>query len=234
MAKSDDLYTLQKIDLMTAKVRRRLLQIQELLGETDALRAARAAVAADEEALHHWQGQQRDAELESQSLKKRIADTEKSLMSGAVTNPKELENLQQSLDALQRQRAAVEDKAMESLLQAEETATRLDMQRAALATLEAEWRAGQGELGGEETKMKRNFLILRKQRETAVNALDEETLAEYDRLRKRKGGVAVAAIENGECGACHVQLPTGVISAAHAENGLVYCTSCGRILHLNR
>ncbi|MEZ4583638.1 MAG: C4-type zinc ribbon domain-containing protein, partial [Caldilineaceae bacterium] len=161
----------------------------------------------------------------------RIAETEKTLMSGAVTNPKELENLQQSLDSLRRHRAAVEDKAMEALLQSEETSARLQEERATLAALEADWRAGQGELGEEETKMKRNFLILRKQRENAVAAVDKDRLAEYERMRKRKAGVAVAAIENGECGACHVQLPTGVISAARTGDGLVYCTSCGRILH---
>ena len=231
MAASDDLYTLQKIDIMSAKVRRRLAQIQAQLGENDDVKAARAAVARREQALHDLHGSQRDAELESQTLKKRIAETEKTLMSGAVANPKELENLQQSLDSLRRHRAAVEDKAMEALLQSEETSARLQDERATLAALEAEWRAGQGELGEEETKMKRNFLILRKQRENAVAAVDKDRLAEYERMRKRKAGVAVAAIENGECGACHVQLPTGVVSAARNGGDLVYCTSCGRILH---
>lgn len=231
MATSDDLYALQKIDIMSAKVRHRLVRIQEQLGENEAVNAARATVAGSETELHEWHGRQRDAELESQTLKKRIADTEKALMGGAVTNPKELENLQQSLDALRRHRESVEDKAMEALLHVEEITARLKRERETLATVEAEWRAGQGELGDEETKMKRNFLILRKQRESAVAAVTPDALTEYERLRKRKAGVAVAAIENGECGACHVQLPTGVVSAARGGDALVYCTSCGRILH---
>ena len=49
-------------------------------------------------------------------------------------------------------------------------------------------------------------------------------------LRKRKGGVAVAQVEDGNCGACHVSLPTGTLSALHGE-ARVYCPSCGRILY---
>ncbi len=48
----------------------------------------------------------------------------------------------------------------------------------------------------------------------------------------RRAGVAVATIVNGQCSACNVKVPTGVVSAAHSATVPAYCTSCGRILVL--
>ena len=94
------MYELQKIDVLLAKVTRRLQQLQQLLGETDELRAARQQAAQTESALHDIRGKQKSAELEGRTLAERIQSTEARLMSGSVRNPKELETLQQSLEAL--------------------------------------------------------------------------------------------------------------------------------------
>ena len=88
MATASELYELQGIDTMWLKVRRRLLQIQKQLGESEELQSVRGAVAETEEQLHLWNGRQKDADLEFQALQKRIADTDEQLMSGRVTSPR--------------------------------------------------------------------------------------------------------------------------------------------------
>jgi predicted nucleic acid-binding Zn-ribbon protein len=87
VATAAELYELQSIDTMWLKVRRRLLQIQEQLGESEELQMARSKVTETEAQLHQWHGRQKDADLEFQTLQKRIADTDQRLMSGKVTNP---------------------------------------------------------------------------------------------------------------------------------------------------
>ncbi len=232
MATAGDLYNLQKIDTMSAKVKRRLLQIQKQLGESDEVIAARTKATETEEQLHHWHAVQLDAELQSQTLKKRIKETEDRMMSGSVSNPKELENLQNSLDALRRQQSGVDDNAVEAMMMVDELTTALAAAKAEFESIGAAWRSGQGDLTNEETKMKRNYVILRKQRQVAAGRMDEDSLQEYEHLRTRKAGVAVAPVENGSCGACHIQLPTGVVSAARSENNTrIFCPSCGRLLY---
>lgn len=231
MARTSDLYELQKTDLMWEKVRRRLIQIRDELGESDDVKRAAAAVAATEADLHKWQGRETAAELESQSLRERIADSERRLMSGKVSNPKELENLQASIASLHRQRSASEDAALEALSKAEALQKTLAEQKQTLARIEGEWKASQGSLDVEEQRMKRNYVILKKQRDGLAAALEPAALKEYERLRKRKGGVAVVKIDGANCGACHVKLPTGVVSAARTQSGQVTCPSCGRILY---
>ncbi|GIV75953.1 C4-type zinc ribbon domain-containing protein [Litorilinea aerophila] len=225
------LYELQKVDLTWDKVRRRLLHIQKLLGESDKVQKARDQVTAVETELQEWRNRQKNAELESRSLAGRIQETEEKLMSGTVHNTKELTALQASLEALRRHRAAVDDSAMEALMKADELDQKLAEERATLTQLEAEWQEQQVALKREGLKLKQHYVLLKQKRSQLSAALDQELLERYEHLRKRKGGIAIAALENDICGACHVQVPTGVISAIHAANhGLVYCPSCGRML----
>ncbi len=230
VATAAELYELQSTDTMWLKVRRRLLQIQEQLGENEELQTARTAAADTDARLHEWHGRQKDADLEFQSLQKRIADTDERLMSGKVTNPKELESLQASVDSLRRHASDVEDKGVEALLEIEALTEQLAADQANLSEIETAWKAGQADLLEEEKKMKRNYLILKKRRESIAQAMDADSLAEYERLRKRKGGVAVTKVAGENCEACGVKLPTGVISAALSQQSLAICTSCGRIL----
>lgn len=231
MADIAKMYELQKVDLTWEKVRRRLSQIKLMLVESDEVRTLRQQVAATEADLHRWHAQQTDAELESQSLASRITATEQRLMGGQVRNPKELESLQANLEALQRQRATVESQAVEALLKVEELTIRLGQEQAILQAAIQKWSAGQAELIEEETKLKRAYAQLKKQRESSAAALGTEMLQRYENLRQRKGGVAVAPIQQSMCGACHVQVPTGVASTArNPDANPTLCPSCGRIL----
>ncbi len=76
------MYELQRVDLAWEKVRRQLLTIQKLLGETEELKNARQQVTQTESEFHKWRGEQHDAELESRSLASRIKSTDERMMSG--------------------------------------------------------------------------------------------------------------------------------------------------------
>jgi predicted nucleic acid-binding Zn-ribbon protein len=226
------LYELQKTDLTWEKVRRRLVQLRNLLAESDELKQQRKIVADLEAEQQQWQTKQRNEELEAQSLALRIKSSEERLMSGQVRNPKELESLQASVAALRRQRDAVETSGVEALLKQEEITALLAQARATLQQVEEKWKSSQAELLQEETKLKRAFVQLKKQREALATVLAGEQLQRYEDLRQRKAGIAVAAVERGLCGACHVQVPTGVASAARSQVGApVLCPSCGRMLY---
>jgi uncharacterized protein len=227
------MYELQKVDLTWAKVRRRLLEIQKLLGESEELKQARTQAEETETELHSWHAKQQDAELESRSLAERIQTAEKQLMSGAIHHPKELEALQASADSMRRQRATVEEGAVEAMMAVDTLTEQLEELRSEVTRLEAEWSSGQESLRAEEAKMKQNYVLLKRKRESLAAAMEPALLEKYEQMRKRRGGVAVAPVQNGECGVCHVALPTGVISALQGNrNELVLCTSCGRYLFM--
>ncbi|MBW7883281.1 MAG: hypothetical protein H3C34_11715 [Caldilineaceae bacterium] len=226
------LYDLQKLDVNMEKVRRRVFQLRKAMGETEKLIAARNAVESTEAEQHEWQSTQRDAELQAQLLAQRIRESEQRLMGGAVRNPKELDSLQSSIESMRRLRAEQDDRGLEAIQRLDELAQRHEAERAALAEIESAWQSKQETISEEETKLKRVFGQLKRQRESVVEALDSAEINLYDTLRERKAGVAVAAVQNDLCGACNVKLPTGVVSAVHTHpDEAVYCPSCGRILY---
>ncbi|HIG29015.1 MAG TPA: hypothetical protein EYQ50_14970 [Verrucomicrobiales bacterium] len=56
----------------------------------------------------------------------------------------------------------------------------------------------------------------------------------YERLLKTKGDSSVVGIHRGVCGGCHMQLPTQIIVTCRAQDDLVICLNCGRILYYTR
>lgn len=224
------MYELQKVDLTWLKVSKRLQQLQQLLGESEELRSAREQVAQINTDLHSWHGKQKNAELEDKSLAERIKDTEERLMGGGIRNPKELEALQHSLEALRRQRELVEEAGVEAMTQTEALAGQLSTHQSALASVEDGWNGNQTELRQEELKLKQNTILLKRKREQVVAGMSEAVRERYETMRKRKAGIAVAVVQNSTCSACHVSIPTGVIHNLRGASNLVVCPSCGRYL----
>ena len=227
------MYELQRVDLTWVKVARRLQQLQTLLGESDELRTARQQVAETEQELHTWHAKQKNAELEDKSLAERIEATEVRMMSGTVRNPKELDALQQSLDALRRHRETVAEDGVNAITKTEELTAKLAAEKATLASIESGWSGDQTGLREEELKLKQNGVLLKRKREKVVAAMNEVLHERYEKMRKRKAGIAIAPVQNGICSACHVALPTGVVNTLRGATSLVVCPSCGRYLVSN-
>jgi predicted nucleic acid-binding Zn-ribbon protein len=60
---------------------------------------------------------------------------------------------------------------------------------------------------------------------------DESVLARYKRLRKQRGDRTVVGIDHSVCGGCHMKLPTQIVISCQANQEVVSCTNCGRILY---
>ena len=93
MAIAAELYALQEIDSAIDVARATLTAVEEQLGETEELTAARAAVEEHREALQALHESQRDVEWQVDDARSHVAAVEKKLYGGTVRNPKELEGL---------------------------------------------------------------------------------------------------------------------------------------------
>lgn len=225
------LFELQKLDVNLEKARRKLAQLKAALGESEELSGARKSVSETEAELHRWHAAQKDAELESQTLAQQIEAKDKELMSGRVSLPKELEALQANVEALRRQQSSVEDSGMDALLHVETLNQQLATAQESLRQIETTWQGSQSELLQEDAKYKRIYTQLKQQRDAIAKALPPADLKYYEDLRARKAGVAVSPLQSGQCGVCHILVPTGVVSAMRSRRDeAVLCPSCGRML----
>lgn len=226
-----ELYRLQEIDTAGDKLRRRILTLQKVSGGTTQLLEARKHAEAMEADVNNTRKSQRDAEMEAESLSGRIKEAETVLMSGTVRNPKELEALQSNVESMRRHKSALDDRSVEAMVKADELNQKYEVFKKALEEQEEEWETKRQGLEDELLRRKKEYLYVKHLREEALKTISADFLEQYEYLRGRKNGIAVAKLEEDSCGACHMQLPSGIVSHVRRGGEMVNCTACGRILY---
>ena len=223
------LYRVQQADSKHREVSSQLRLMQQALGDNAELRAAEERVERQDHDLSHWRGRLRDQELELEGLNSKIDQTSDRLYSGEVRNPKELGSLQQDLDYLKRRRDALEDEVLRALGAIDEKEVEAAKARAALGQIDERWKQQQSDLRraverAEQQKEELEILL-----RSLRSSVDQDSLALYDDIRKKKPGRAVVPLETGLCQGCRVSVPNRLAERARAGE-LMTCASCGRIL----
>lgn len=207
-------------------------RIAAMPGEREALEAAIAAkeqlVAAAKEALATSQGARRAIEKELAVVQGRLTKFKDQLM--AVKTNKEYAAVQHEIATAEAQVKGFEDEVLQNMMEADELqagvkaaegelATERAQAKQALAKLESE----RGRLDGEHTRIAAERSALRAQVPASVTAL-------FDQLIKQRRGIAVAEARAGSCTACHVRIRPQVYNDLRANDRVVQCDSCKRIL----
>jgi len=91
-----------------------------------------------------------------------------------------------------------------------------------------------GDLAAREQKLKQELAELEANRGELADAVDPSIRSKYERLFKQKGQNVVVGIQHGVCGGCHMQLSRSTVVGCQAEQEIVTCTNCGRILYYTR
>lgn len=87
------------------------------------------------------------------------------------------------------------------------------------------------QLNAREQNLRKELSELETNREELASAVDEGARARYERLVRSKGENVVVGVNHGVCGGCHMRLPPQLLVTCRAENELVTCSNCGRILY---
>jgi predicted nucleic acid-binding Zn-ribbon protein len=221
MSRASNLFHVQEIDTTLDAARTRLAAIEQALSGNAAVNAAQQQTLQASERFNAARIQARSLELEVQALNEKVADAEKRLYSGAITNPKELRDLEQDLASLRRRRAGVEERELEAMIGAE---TRL--QQTERETLQT-----QGTLVEERSRLQARVAQLAAEREAVSGSMPAEDQLLYQRLRQSKNHRPVAKLDEGNCAACGEETSSARIQEARRGATLVRCTGCERILY---
>jgi predicted nucleic acid-binding Zn-ribbon protein len=84
----------------------------------------------------------------------------------------------------------------------------------------------------EQRALDADLQIARAERESLARDVPRDILAQYDRLLKGRGGLAVALVGQSRiCGGCRVTLTPQRFQEIRQSNQILTCESCGRILY---
>jgi predicted nucleic acid-binding Zn-ribbon protein len=87
------------------------------------------------------------------------------------------------------------------------------------------------QLAAREQNLKKELAELETNREALATAVTEGARGRYERLVKSKGENVVVGVQHGVCGGCHMRLPPQLVVQCQAQQELVACSNCGRILY---
>ena len=210
MTRWDDLLAVQEHDTTIDQLVHRRAHLAEprraRRGHGRAGRRSRPSAAEVEETRHGLGRDQQRLEDEITSLNDRANHHDKTLYSGTIGNPRELQSLQDEIASLKRRISQLEDQELEVMEQIEPLDAQLAAFAASRAALDERGSALRAQIAEEEVAIDAELEQVRGERDALAGTVDAELLAEYDELRKRSGGIAIARLVGGSCGGCHLSL----------------------------
>jgi predicted nucleic acid-binding Zn-ribbon protein len=84
----------------------------------------------------------------------------------------------------------------------------------------------------ERRESEKELLELNQKRNEIVSRVDSTLLKQYEFLKERLRGVAVAKVKDATCLGCHMHIPPQLFNELHRGDRIITCPSCLRILHL--
>jgi predicted nucleic acid-binding Zn-ribbon protein len=224
------LATLQQIDLELDADRRKFAENKEAMAPPASLRKRAAEVKEAEAQVAHWQKERRLRDEEVAAQQAKIEEEETRLYSGRIKDPREQIALQQHVEALKRHLETLEERALEAMLELEQSQERLKKLSQAFEEEKSAWMEKRAALEKEQQAIVEHARSLKARRETVVKHLTAAELNRYETLRAKRGGIAIVALNGRSCGGCGASLPTSVVQQVQAGE-IVTCPICGRLLY---
>jgi predicted nucleic acid-binding Zn-ribbon protein len=235
MSRWDALLVVQEHDTAVDQLehRRRHLPEQAELDRLVAGFGGLDARAGEVEAQRHELARsQSRIEDEVASLTEKAAQHDKALYGGTVSNPRDLQAMQDEIASLQRRISQLEDQELELMERIEP----LDAELAELAgersRLDERAAALRAAIAEAEVSIEGELVTVRTEREAAAAGIEPELLAQYDSLRGKLGGIAIARMVGGHCQGCHLALSAVEVDRIRKlpVDEPATCEECGRLL----
>ena len=225
------LIKLQHLDSRIDEARRTIAAQPERLAAADArLAAARQVVDAAKARLKDSQESRRALEKDAALYQGRL-DKFKDQLSAVKTN-REYQAMQHEIATAQQDLGAAEEKVLERMMEADALTASVKEAEATLAAQQKEIDAEKKALAEELTATEQLLEDTTAARAALVKELEPRLVALFEQVSRVRKGVALAsATREGLCSACHVRLRPHVFQQVRANDTIIQCDSCNRILY---
>lgn len=225
-------------DLLALQVRdRKLMRVREELGriapERQTLVAQANTVQAKQEAVKHrakqTESDRKKLELEVESHKQQIERY--SLQQFQTRKNEEYRALAHEIETCKGQISQLEDRILELMEEADQGQREIAAANREGQETKRTVDAKLADLAQRETALKAELASLEAGRAELAAAVDDSARGRYERLLRSKGSTVIVGIDHGVCGGCHMTLQRQVVVSCQADQELVACPNCGRILY---
>ena len=149
-----------------------------------------------------------------------------------VKNNTEYSAVLAEIEAIKQEKAKAEEEILAIMELQERLAVDIRDAEAQLKRSEAEARQDEAVVRKKLAAVEHELAAVRGERESRARELPKSLLADYEKILRARGGVAVAAVTTSAiCGGCRVAIRPQAIQELKAASGLMVCESCGRYLY---
>lgn len=176
--------------------------------------------------------EQTKAEQDVDQVRQRAARDQKRLDSGAVSSPKDLENLQREIASLAKRQGDLEDVVLEIMERRESAQERVGELTERVTSVQSRIDEATARRDAAFETLDGEAASVTKEREVIAGAVPSGLLALYDKLREQQGGIGAAKLYQRTCQGCRQELSITDINEirAAAPDTVVRCENCRRIL----
>lgn len=175
---------------------------------------------------------QTKADAEVAAVRARRDRDQTRLDSGQITNPKDLQSIQNEIVALDRRIGSLEDAELEVMEELESAQSELALATDALASLDARIADEVSALEEATREIDASAEALLAERGAATDRVAEPLLTLYEKVRKTHGGVGAAALRHKRCEGCRLEINGADLReiAGKPSDEVLRCPECDRIL----
>jgi uncharacterized protein len=224
------LIRLQAIDVSIQELRVRIDKFPGISKALDEkLKSAQTAVENTKEKAKSNQGTRKKLEGEIASIEGKISKYRDQMMS--VKTNEEYRALQHEIEHAQLAIRKVEDEILNLMMDAETGQADLKVAESHLKEDQQKVNAERKQL---EEENKRDLSALEaylKERKEIESSVSSDLISRYERVRKHRGGIGVAAARNEVCEICQVRIRPQVYQEIHKNDQIIACDACQRILY---
>ncbi|WP_200264217.1 C4-type zinc ribbon domain-containing protein [Streptomyces sp. HSG2] len=176
--------------------------------------------------------EQTKAEQDVDQVRGRAARDQQRLDSGAVTSPKDLENLQHEITSLARRQGALEDVVLEVMERRESAQERVAELTERVASLQERIDEATARRDAAFREIDDEATTVTKERGVVAAAVPADLMKLYDKLRDQQGGIGAARLHQRTCQGCRQELAITELNEIRsaAPDYVARCENCRRIL----
>jgi predicted nucleic acid-binding Zn-ribbon protein len=224
------LIRLQTIDLAIQELRTRIDKFPGISKALDEqLRSAQSGLESAKEKAKNNQGNRKKLEGEIGSIETKISKYRDQMMS--VKTNDEYRALQHEIEHAQSAIRKIEDDILNLMLEAESSQTEIKVSEMRLKEDQQkvdQERKQLTEVNQRDLSALESYLKERKEIEASISS---DLVPRYERVRKARGGIAVAAARNEVCEICQVRIRPQVFQEIRRNDQIIACDACQRILY---
>lgn len=225
------LYQLQKIDTQLLGNSNRLHTIDAMLLNDNTVKRAKFEVDRISSELNTLLAASRELDEKILSRRNKLEQSESSLYSGTIKNPKELQDLQKEITFIKSNIADLEDEQLDVMIKIDSAQDIHNSSLELLKSAQIDFESRNHTLINEKQQLSYENARLSEEREMITSQISTELLSSYEVLRSKKNSIAISRVEDQTCSVCGSTLTPAECQSAKASTGNIRCSVCGRILY---